>query len=152
MAASGAVLPLTDLQADWVPEVLTWDDGVVETRTDIGPGLYTGLALAIDGQGGNRRIWTEVAIGLDTTFFRHEGRLFEGSLPADTTLVQAVLDWDPTGTRIVPTELDPVPSPGTHESLACASGTGVFRMAWIAEGRCTTGDVLGATVILEVDP
>jgi hypothetical protein len=152
MAASGTMLPLTDLQADFVAEVLTWNDGAVDERSALGPGLFGGLALVIDGQGGNRWVWSEVAIGLDAAFFQHEGRLFEGSLPEGSSHVQVVLDWDATGTRIVPTELDPVASAGTHDPLPCAPDAGAFRMVWVAEGRCTVDDVLGIQLILAVGP
>jgi len=50
MAASGAVLPLTDLQADWVPEVLTWDDGVVEQQSAVFIVIHVDAVFSFGGE------------------------------------------------------------------------------------------------------
>jgi hypothetical protein len=152
MMASGSVLPLYPLQADVLSETLSWEGSNLNQRTSLGPGIYSGLSLVLDGAGGNSWLWFDVGFGVDTPLLRHGGMLLQGEAPEGSDQVVAVLDWNEAGTRVVPTAITVETEDTVFTPMDCVAETSFFEMSWIAEGRCTVDDVLGATVRLEVTP
>ena len=154
MSAAGTVLELERDAADFLAEDILLDDGEVVQRLPLSAGLYPGLALVLDGTGGNRWLWTDAAVGEAGTaagLVRHRGRL----LPADATataagLIAATLEADDT-TGVSLSGVEVVADTAQQEALPCMpAGADRFEVAWIAEGRCPRPEVLGARVVLEV--
>lgn len=151
MSAAGTVLELESDTADLLPEEIRFDDGELVYREPLGDGTYTGLALSIDGAGENDWLWVDAAIGApEQPRLRHEGRLLDADDFVESGLVAATLVEDERlGVRLA--SVAAVDDRSEQEPLGCMpDGATVFRVAWIAEGRCSRPDVLGARVVLEV--
>jgi len=161
----GSLLEEDRFAADVLDETLAWDDGELIDRQPVDAGISPTLALAYDGAGSNRWIWFDAAIGIDTPMIRHEGRLFPLSQDdgADVVVAARQVGWllatlsstdDALGVALTQAEALPASDEGPdlslQSTLSCAPADQPFRMAWLAEGRCTRADVDGATVVLEV--
>lgn len=143
----GTLLELDTFEADVLREEVTFDDGEVASREDLGPGRTTHLALVQDGAGSNGWWWVETVVGQDAPLWRHEGWLFEGEVDVSTGLVAVTLLNQ--GDRLFEV-LDPAPAVSLDdgEQLDCAIPGVPFRIAWIAEGRCPTGEFHGRRVVV----
>jgi len=148
MSAGGTVLELERDAADFLPEDIVFDDGELVSRTPAGEGVYSLLALLIDGAGGNRWLWVDAAVGEGATLLRHEGRLVRADAPAEAGLVAATLIADPIG-GVALSDVISVTDTDEQDDLPCAAAS-TFSLSWIAEGRCARPDVLGARIVLEV--
>lgn len=161
----GTALELDDASVDLLAEEVTWDDGVVEAREPVDPGLFHALALLRDGAGGNAWSWVDAAIGIEGPLLRHEGRLLplsqadgadaaERARAAGWALATLEASGDEAGVALVEVtaspEVDGGPDLSGQDSVACAPEGQPFRLAWLAEGRCALSDLIGARVLLEV--
>lgn len=161
----GSLLEEDSFAADVLDEALTWDDGEVTDRQPVDAGVSPALALIYDGAGSNRWVWFDAAIGIDTPLIRHEGRLLPLSQDDGADVVTAARQsgWllttlsrsdDALGVALTQAEalpaVDEGPDLSLQSTLSCAPADQPFRMAWLAEGRCTRDDLDGATVVLEV--
>ncbi len=158
---SGTLLEVDTLAADVLAEEITWDDGEVEARAPSEDTIFPTLALTLDGAGSNRWIWADAAIGEDEPLLRHEGRLLPVS-EADAAVAASagayltatlVAREDLLGVGLSELEdatVDGAPDLTLGDTLSCAPAGEPFRLAWIAEGRCSRPEVLGARVVLEV--
>ena len=128
-------------------------------------GISPVLALVYDGEGANRWIWFDAAIGIDTPLIRHEGRLLAltqadgaevASAAQQSGWLVATLSRSDDAIGVALSEATALPATdegpdlSLQSTLSCAPSDTPFRMAWLAEGRCIRDDVDGATVILEV--
>lgn len=146
MSTRGTPLALDATRADLLNEDVVFDDGELEERTQLDPGLTHHLALVLDGVGGNSWSWIDSAHGVDGPFWRHEGRLLPGT--AEAGLVAGTLAADDDH-GVVLEELEPVDDLAQQEPLPCADEGVPFRLAWVVEGRCLRPDVLGVRVVVE---
>lgn len=146
----GSLLELETFAADVLAQEVVFDKGEVVERTDSGPGIYTQLALVIDGQGGNRWSWVDAAIGVDQALVQHEDRLLPLDIDTGTGLVAVTLSQADDLWGIAATDPVPVTDLAEQEPLACAPAGLPFRLAWVVEGRCPRPEVLGARVVLEL--
>ena len=157
----GTLLEEDTYAADLFAEEITFDDGLVETRQPLEPGLLSGLALVGDGAGSNQWLWFDGAVGLDLPALRHRGRLLPlaqadgadvaaAAAQAGYARATLVADGSVAGVGLqdvsVPITLDLA----EQDVLGCAVPGVPFELSWLAEGRCTLGEVDGATVLLEV--
>lgn len=150
MSAAGTMLELETDAADLIPEEILFDDGEVETRTDLDDGVFPGLALSRDGAGANDWLWLDAAVGVqDEGLVRHEGRLLVADAVPEAGLIAATLVEDAVG-GVMLEAVEAVSDASQQEALACMpAGAETFSVAWVADGRCARPDVLGARVVLE---
>ena len=151
MAAAGTVLELEDDVADLLAEEVLFDDGEIESREEVGDGLYPGLTLVLGGEGDSDWLWVDAAVGVeDATLLRHRGRLLPADAAVPAGLAAATLEADETaGVALV--DVESVADLAQQDALGCAPAAGVpFELSWVAEGRCPLPDVLGARVVVEV--
>ncbi len=146
----GALLELDDDRADLVRAELAWEEGELADRDDLGDGPLHVLAVALDDAGSNRWLWADAVVGAEGTWARHEGRLIasDGDAPAGWLAVTLAPGEGLAGVSF--TESVPVSDLAEQQAPACAPADLPFRLAWVAEGRCALGDVLGARVVVEV--
>lgn len=145
----GTLLELNADQADVLRAELTWEDGVVTEREELGDGAVHALVLAIDGGGGNRWLWADALVGDGGSLARHEGRLVPVSGDAGPGLRAVTLVGDPGDGGLGFGDAVPVDGLEDTDSLDCAPDGEPFRLAWVAEGRCVLDQVLGARVVVE---
>ncbi|MDG1483034.1 MAG: hypothetical protein P8R54_25815 [Myxococcota bacterium] len=148
MSAGGTIMELEADTADFLAEDIVIDDGELISREDAGVGRYPLLALVIDGQGGNRWLWTDAAVGSSELLLRHEGRLVVSDAAAEPGLIAATLIEDAIG-GVGLSDVVPVTDTAEQDDLPCIPAV-PMSLSWIAEGRCARADVLGARVVLEV--
>lgn len=154
-AGLGTLLELDTFSADFLAEDIVFDDSVsdnslIESRSSTGPGVYTQLALVMDGAGANRWSWIDAAVGVDTTLIHHEDRLLALDVDTSTGLVAVTLQSSDDLWGVLPTDPAAVTDLSDQDPLPCAAKGQPFRLAWIVEGRCARPDVLGARVVLAV--
>jgi len=155
-----SVLELDTHTADIVAADVQFEDGEIESVSNSPGGLAPGLALSIDGAGGNGWQWFDVAFDVAQPLLRVDGRL----LPIDEA--SSVLDGAPghvlatlsaeasamggAGLRLVDVEAgdDLEADRAAFPDPPCSPGTGLLDH--IAEGRCPLGEIDGARVVLEV--
>lgn len=151
-AGQGTLLQFDDTRTDLLREALTFEDGELEQRRAVEPGVATALALARDGEGGNRWRWIQVAMGVDPgQTVRHEGFLLSADGASAQTGLLAVTLSDLDAESGAVTFADPVAVSTVDEHEANTCGPAPFRLAWLWEGRCTVDDVVGLRVVLEVE-
>jgi hypothetical protein len=149
MSASGTVLELEVDAADLIPEEILLDDGEISARTALGDGRYPGLALAIDGSGGNDWLWVDAAVGVTEPLLRHRGLLLLSDDVPGAGLVAATLAADDVG-GVRLEAVAAVKDASEQELLSCMpEGAETFELSWIVQGRCPRPDVLGARVVVE---
>lgn len=124
MSDVATVLPLEDDAAD---VVLEHDSAQV-------------LVLVQDGEGGNRWLWIDAAVG-GGPWIRHAGHLIDGDV--EVGLVAGTV----SGGTVV--DLGAVDDLTEQDTLACAPADTPFELDWIVEGRCGLDEVDGARVVLE---
>ncbi len=149
---AGSLLELDTWSADVLAEEVVFDDGVVEERTPVDPGVFLQLALVIDGTGRNAWTWVDAAVGVTAPLLRHRNRLVElpdGSTVPAEGLVAVTLSADGSqdGVQLV----DPVGGAdlADGDDLPCAATDVAFELSWIVEGRCGLDEISGARVVLE---
>ena len=154
------LLELNARSADVVAAQVDFEDGEL---TDLRPspgGLAPGLALSVDGEGGNGWQWFDVAFDVDTPLLRVDGRLLPveaetGVLEKPSAHVIATLSADPAAPGLAGFTLSDV-QPGEeltrdladHPDPPCS--TGGRLLDHIAEGRCPLDEIDGARVVLEL--
>jgi hypothetical protein len=145
----GTLLELNEDSADVLREEVSFEDGLVVDRQDLGPGMVHALVLAIDGSGANRWLWADGAVSVDGSLARHEGRLvaLDGALSPGLLAVTLLEQVDQAGLSFGDSVV--VEDLSEQEPLDCASASEPFRLAWVAEGRCVLSEVLGARVVVE---
>lgn len=148
MSAGGTIMELEADAADFLAEDIVIDDGELISREDAGVGRYPLLALVIDGQGGNRWLWTDAAVGSSEILLRHEGRLVVSDAAVEPGLIAATLIEDAIG-GVALSDVTPVTDTAEQDELPCFPAA-PMSLSWIAEGRCARADVVGARVVLEV--
>jgi hypothetical protein len=163
----GTFLELDNQRTDWAAGDLVLDDLEIEEATPIEPGVFTVLALAVDGAAGNVARAQEHWLGPAEVGFVTAGRWLSADAEvADASWIRATLaadDMSPTGLALVDvTALDTAPDltgddPWQTASLSCAGlstedRSAPFSPSWLFDSRCTRDDVVGATVILEASP
>lgn len=146
----GTLLEVEAFAADVLAEEVVFEDGEVLSREDSGPGIYTQLALVIDGRGGNRWSWVDAAIGVEDLLIHHEDRLLSLDVDTSTGLVAVTLEQTDDLWGIAPADPLAVSDLAEQDALPCAPVDQPFRLAWIVEGRCSRPDVVGSRVVLEV--
>jgi len=153
MSAGGTVLELEHDTADFVAEEIVFDDGDVIERSKAGSGIYTVFVLSVDGAGHNQWLWVDAAMDYEGPLIRHHGRL----LPADVSvhpesgLIQATLVVDESGgiTLVDVVAVAETEAAVLIEMPCVPSGSFLFEMSWISQGRCLISDVEGARVVME---
>ncbi|MCB9758526.1 MAG: hypothetical protein H6739_01670 [Alphaproteobacteria bacterium] len=145
----GTLLELTEVAADVLAEELVFDEGAVVERTPTDPGVYSQLALTLDGAGGNRWVWVDGAIGDDGPFMLHEERLVRVDAALDPGLYGATLVRADDLAGVALTDLSPAADLSEMEP-DCGAPDVAFRLDWITEGRCPLAEVEGARVVLEL--
>ena len=146
----GTLLEVQTLAADLLAEEVVFDDGEVASRTDSGPGIYTQLALVLDGQGGNRWSWVDAAVGVEGALLHHEDRLLALDADPSTGLLAVTLQATDDLWGLAPTDPVAVSDLAEQQALSCAPADQPFRLAWVVEGRCTRDELQDARVVLEV--
>jgi len=157
VGGSGSFFELDRSTTDWAAGELVVDGDEVVEQVAAEPGPSTILVLAVDGQGGSDFRAQELWIGPPSTgVVTHSGRWLGTDVPVEGELVRGVLEADdsaPTGLRLMSAEPAALPLPGFDpygtESL-CESVLGPFDPSWLLDGRCTRGDLLGETVVVQV--
>jgi hypothetical protein len=144
----GTLLELDERSADFLAEDVVFEDGEIVSRESLGDGLYSLLALHLGGEGANRWLWIDVAVGEEGPWWRHEGRLLPGEVSAETGLVAGTVVEAEGLAGLSLEDLASVENLDELEPLACAPGDTPFRLAWIAEGRCPRPDMLGKRVVV----
>ena len=146
----GTSLELDAHTVDHLGEEVVFDDGLVDSRTELAPQVYTLLALAIDGEGGNRWRWIDVAIGTTTPLSPVGGHLLDlgAALAPGLYSVEVSEADDLRGLRF--SDPQPVPDVMAEMTPPCADPATAFDPAWLIEGRCLRGDVIGLRLILDV--
>ena len=154
-----SLLELSPQTADVVAARVDFEDGQIESVADAAGGLAPGLALSVDGEGGNGWQWFDVAFDVDEPLLRVGGRLLRAGPDADLLLdrpghVLATLVADPEAQGQAGFALEEVQPGGDLETdraawplPSCGSGR---LLDDIAEGRCPLDAIDGARVVLEV--
>jgi len=145
---AGTLLELDERSADFLAEDIVFEDGEVVSRESLGDGLYSLLALHLGGEGANRWLWIDAAMGDEGPWWRHEGRLLPGEVSAESGLIAGTFVEAEGLAGLVLEDLEPVEDLDEMEPLACAPVDTPFRLAWIAEGRCPRPDMLGTRVVV----
>jgi len=157
-----SLLELDTASADVVSAKVRWEDGEIDAVIDSAGGLAPGLALSVDGAGGNGWQWFDMAFDIDTPLIRVGGRL----LPLDPETTQDSVYDSPS--HVVATLVADPDAPGRSgfSLVDVAAGedldtdlvawpgptcsTGSLLLEHIAEGRCTLDEIDGVRVVLEV--
>jgi len=145
---AGTLLELTERSADFLAEDVVFEDGEVISRERLDDGLYSLLALHLGGEGANRWLWIDVAMGDEGPWWRHEGRLLPGEVSAETGLVAGTVVEAEGPSGVILEDLASVESLDEMLPIACAPTETPFRLAWVAEGRCPRPEVLGSRVVV----
>ncbi len=146
----GTLLELDEDRADLLRAEVVWEEELITEREELGDGTLHALVLGTDAAGSNRWTWADAVVGEGQALARHEGRLIavEGAAEAGWLAVTLAAGEGLAGVGFV--DAVPVTDLAEQEALDCASRDEPFRLAWLAEGRCLLGDVLGARVVVEV--
>ena len=145
---AGTVLELEEDAADFLAEEVVLEDGEVVERRELGAGSYALLALSLDGEGANRWVWVDVPVGEEEPLWRHEGRLLPGSVDTGSGLVAGTVVEAAGLAGVALEDLLAVEDLSEQEALSCAPSDTPFRLAWLAEGRCTRPEILGRRVVV----
>jgi hypothetical protein len=147
----GTLLEVDASSVDVLSEDVLFDDGEVESREALPAGTRHVLALTLDGGGGNRWAWTDAAFGVDGPLVAHGGWLLPLDVSTGTGLVAVTMN-DVTADGVGQWS-DPQPALdlSSQDELACALVGEPFELSWLVDGRCTTPEVEGARVVLEVE-
>ena len=147
----GKVLGAAVDAADFFPEEFVLEDGELSEVEPLGDGVYGLLALDLGESGDNRWLWIDAPVGQDEAgWLRHEGRLlpWTGGAPVAGLFAGTVrLTEDLAGVAL--DDLEQVEDTDSQDLLACAPAGEPFRLAWLAEGRCTRPELDGARVVVE---
>ncbi len=166
--AAGSFLELDELSSDWLPARLELDEDEVQVSERLQAGIYSAVVLLMDGQGANAWAFTDLSVDGRTwmdgeeqaSLLEHDGRLFriETALPQDTSLVYATLVEASSGSgvalsQVEPASMLPLWDPFGLQALDCSwplPDQQPFQLDWLAEGRCSRPQVVGARLALEV--
>lgn len=154
MATGGQFAELDHRSTDWFAGTVAFDDGEVESTSPLYPGVETLIALAMDGAGGNRWRYVDVAVGSGRPYLEVDGRLFpvEGKAEGPAGFWSARLAHANTTAGIELLDVTPVEDPAGGEA-ACGQAAGsVFSFAPLAEGWCSRGELDGVQVVVEGAP
>lgn len=153
VSGRGTLIEVGPATADVLAETIEVEDGEVVSRTPVEPGLFPQLLLDLGGEGANRWLWVDAAVGLTGAVVRHEGRLLEVDVApaAGTRWVAATVEATRTlgGFRLkdVVAQVD---GDLAAQTVACGVPGEPFRAAWVAEGRCPLPAVEGQRVVVEL--
>ena len=154
--AGGQFAEIDYRTTDWFAGTAELDSSnTVTTTTSADPGIYTLLALVLDGQGDDTWLWIDVAVGADGPFLYSNGRILQtdGSLdPADTTLAPSfsadLVEADGTAGLTVANLA--IADDASASPAICGNDAGVgFDLGPLADGWCGRGDVVGQRVVFD---
>jgi hypothetical protein len=146
-ADGGTILELSTVSTDVFFDTLTFEENELLSRED---GEHTRIhvfLLCIDGMGGSSHRWIDLDFsGESTKFFQKEMIVsFEGDAEpgfVQVDFVQTVDGFSLENPVSIDTPSDDIPHPCMKSSL--------FDLAWLRQGRCTTEDLDGLSLVLEV--
>ena len=149
---SGEVLELEMSIADILGETLLLEDGEVTERDSLGVGITSHFAIAVDGSGGNNWGWVDSSFGLDdSAILRHEGRLIDVAGEDHLDMSAGLLAFTLTVSEgeIEYSDFETV-SDLSESTVACGHELQPFRLEWLNGGRCTTAELDGQRVVVEL--
>ena len=149
---SGEVLELEVNIADILGDTLTLEDGEVTERVSLGVAITSHFAIAVDGVGGNNWGWIDSSFGIaDSDLLRHEGRLIDVSGVDSIDMSSELLAFTITisGGEVEYSNFETV-SDLAESTVACGRDLQPFRMEWLNSGRCTTAELDGQRVVVEL--
>lgn len=156
MTTGGQLAELDASTTDWFAGTAVLDDNEIESSATVGAGVYSVVALTLDGQGGNQWTTLDVAVDIADPLLHVGGRLF----PV-TTGERGEGWWEATveaeestaGIRLVDVApgADPTGAKGTLCGVPAAQG---FDFAALAEGWCARDELVGQRIVVwgEVAP
>ena len=149
---AGTLLRLDEATTDLLREDLRFDDGELVSRQPLDPGMSLVLALATDGEGGNRWRWLSIPMGVEGAWVSSDGLAIDlGSVDSSTGLVAVTLTaLDAASGEMTFSDPQPVSDLDQQEPLDCAIAGQAFRLSWLHGGRCAVSDVEGARVVIAV--
>ncbi len=146
----GTLLELDAGTVDVLNEEIRFDDGEVEARRRLDPGVRHVLLLSLDGAGANRWRWVDAAFGVDDPLVDHRGWLLPLDVDTGTGLVAVTaIGVDATGVAAWDEPVG-VLDLSIYDPPDCAVPGVPFELDWLVEGRCLAGDVEGRRLVLEV--
>ncbi len=149
MATGGQFAELDPTSADWFAGTAVLDDNEVESTTTVDAGVYTLLALALDGAGNNSWMWIDVAVDPPGQLAYVAGRILPASGAAGVGFFEATVVEAATTAGIDLGEVVAVSDPSASPALCGGPAGTAFDFAPMVEGWCARSDVIGATVVIE---
>ena len=159
MAAGGTFFELEPHETDWAPADITVDDEDIEILDPVDRGVFPLLALALDPDGGVAWRSADLVLGAPAGWALANGHF----LPSEETVpagfwVEGTLTADasaPAGLRLSDAVIatEPADPQRLNTLLPCTSAvSGPFDPYWLATQRCSTGQLTGQRVVVEIQP